>query len=70
VAWLARLNPWGTVIVSIFMGIIMVGGETLQVIMRLPLASVQVIQGLILLFVLGSEFFRNYKIRILSGDGQ
>ena len=70
VAWLARLNPWGTVLVSIFMGIIMVGGETLQVIMRLPLASVQVIQGLILLFVLASEFFRNYKIRILSGDGR
>lgn len=52
------------------MGIIMVGGETLQVIMRLPLASVQVIQGLILLFVLASEFFRNYKVRILSGDGR
>jgi simple sugar transport system permease protein len=62
VAWLARLNPLGTVFVSFLLGALLVGGDTLQVVMRLPLASVQVLQGLILFCVLGGEFFRNYRI--------
>ncbi len=65
VAWLARLNPWGIFAVSFFMGGLFVGGESLQVVMRLPLSSVQVIQGLILFFVLASEFFRVYRIRAI-----
>ncbi len=62
VAWLARLNPVGTVFVSFLLGALLVGGDTLQIVMRLPLASVQVLQGLILFCVLGGEFFRNYRI--------
>jgi len=34
--------------------------------MRLPLSSMLVLQGLILFFVLGGEFFRKFRIRILS----
>jgi simple sugar transport system permease protein len=62
VAWLARLNPFAILVVSFFMGALLVGGDTLQVVMRLPLSSVQVLQGLILFFVLAGEFFRNYKV--------
>ncbi len=62
VAWLARLNPMATILVSFLLGALLVGGDTLQVVMRLPLASVQVLQGLILFCVLGAEFFRNYRI--------
>ena len=68
VAWLGRLNPWGIALVAFFMGTLLVGGETLQVLMRLPLASTQVMQGLILFSVLAMEFFRNYKV-ILVRDG-
>jgi simple sugar transport system permease protein len=64
VAWLARLNPWGIMIVSFFMGVLLVGGDTLQVVMRLPVASVQVIQGCILFAVLASEFIRNYRVQV------
>ena len=70
VAWLARLNPWGIVIVSFFLGVLLVGGDTLQVVMRLPLASVQVIQGCILFAVLASEFIRNYGIEFKKKDGE
>jgi len=69
VAWLARLNPVGTVFVSFLLGALLVGGDTLQVVMRLPLASVQVLQGLILFCVLGGEFFRNYRI-VPVGKGE
>ena len=68
VAWLARLNPWGIMVVAFFMGGLFVGGESLQVVMRLPLSSIQVIQGFILFFVLASEFFRVYRIRIISSE--
>jgi simple sugar transport system permease protein len=69
VAWLARLNPLGTILVSFLLGALLVGGDTLQVVMRLPLASVQVLQGLILFCVLGGEFFRNYRI-VPIGKGE
>jgi simple sugar transport system permease protein len=39
------------------------------VVMRLPLSSIQVIQGLILFFVLASEFFRVYRIRTAPAEG-
>lgn len=67
VAWLARLNPMATILVSFLLGALLVGGDTLQVVMRLPLASVQVLQGLILFCVLGAEFFRNYRIVFIQG---
>ncbi len=69
VAWLARLNPFAILAVSFLMGALLVGGDTLQVVMRLPLSSVQVLQGLILFFVLGGEFFRNYRLHFLKREG-
>lgn len=66
VAWLARLHPIAIIFVSFLMGILLVGGETLQVVMRLPLSSIMVLQGLILFFVLGGEFFRKFKIRLFK----
>jgi simple sugar transport system permease protein len=63
VAWLARLNPLAVPLVSFLMGILLVGGDTLQVVMSLPLSSVQVIQGVILFSILGGEMFSKYRIR-------
>ncbi len=65
VAWLARLHPVAILLVSFLLGALLVGGDTLQIIMRLPLSTTLVIQGLILFFVLGGEFFRRYSIRII-----
>jgi len=70
VAWLARLNPLSIILVSFLIGVLQVGGESLQIVMRLPIASTLVLQGLILFFVLGGEFFRNYHIRFNRGDEQ
>lgn len=70
VAWLARLNPLGIIIVAFLLGVLLVGGDTLQIVMRLPLSSVQVLQGLILFFVLGGEFFRRYRIRFISRESE
>lgn len=66
VAWLSRLNPLAVPFVAFLMGILLVGGDTLQVMMRLPLSSVQVIQGVILFCALGGEVFCRYRLRRVS----
>jgi simple sugar transport system permease protein len=63
VAWLAGLNALAVPFVSFLMGAILVGGDTLQVVMALPLSSVQILQGLILFCVLGGEVFGHYRLR-------
>lgn len=68
IAWLARLNPISVMLVSFLIGALQVGGESLQIVMRLPIASTMVLQGLILFFVLGGEYFRNYRIQLIRGD--
>ncbi|MDD2206615.1 MAG: ABC transporter permease [Aminobacterium sp.] len=69
VAWLGRLNPLAVLFVAFIIGSLLVGGDTLQIVMRLPLSSILVLQGLLLFFVLGGEFFRRYRIRFIKrGD--
>jgi len=57
VAWLAGRSAIGVLVVSIIMSIILVGGDSLQILMQLPVAFVNLFQGLILFFILASEFF-------------
>lgn len=61
VAWLAGRSAVGVLIVSIIMSIILVGGDSLQILMQLPVAFVNLFQGLILFFILASDFFINNK---------
>lgn len=68
IAWLARRSAVGVVIVSFLMGILLVGGDSLQIMWRLPIAFVYAFQGLILFFLLISDFFTRYKVRIVRGE--
>lgn len=65
VAWLAKLNPWGIIFVSILLAGLFVGGDQIQITMGLPAAVSQVLQGAILLFVLSGDIFTRYKLRII-----
>lgn len=65
VAWLARLSPAYVPLVAFLMGILLVGGDTLQVVMGLPLASIKILQGLILFSMIGAETFSRFKISIV-----
>jgi len=62
VAWLARLNPWGTIVVSVLLGGLLVGSDMLQIAMGLPIAMAYLFQGLILFSVLGLEVFARYRV--------
>jgi len=61
VAWLARLNPWAVVLVSFLLGGLLVGGFSIQT-SGFPAATVSMMQGAILFFVLGGEIFIQYRL--------
>jgi simple sugar transport system permease protein len=67
VAWLAKRSAIGVVIVSFLMGVLLVGGDSLQIFWQLPVAFVYAFQGLILFFLLASDFFILYRPRLLRG---
>jgi len=64
VAWLSHLNPILSLFVAFLMAALLVGGPALQIGMGLPLASAMILQGLILFFVLGGEYFQKYRIKL------
>jgi len=64
VAWLARLNPLATILASFLLGGLLVGGDAIQVAMRLPIATIHVFNGIILLFVLAGEALARYRLRL------
>lgn len=61
VAWLAGRSAIGVLVVSVIMSVILVGGDSLQILMQLPVAFVNLFQGLILFFILASDFFIKNK---------
>ncbi len=62
IAWLARLNPWAIVVVSFLFGGLLVGGFSIQT-SGYPSATVAMLQGAILFFVLGGEIFVKYRLK-------
>ena len=62
VAWLARLNPWRTLVIAFLLAVLLVGGDQIQITMRLPAATALILQGAILFCMLGGEIFTQYRL--------
>jgi ABC-type uncharacterized transport system permease subunit len=62
IAWLAALSAPVIVIVSILFAALLEGASFIQTAFGIPEAAAQLIQAVILFFVLGSEFFTRYKL--------
>ena len=64
VAWLAKLNPFAVVLVSLLFGALILAGREIQ-----PSGIPKMIQGIILVSLIASDFLLRYRIRILrSGE--
>jgi simple sugar transport system permease protein len=63
IAWLSNLNAFITLIVSVLFSAMVQGGSYIQMVYNIPAAAASVLQGTILFFVLGSQFFITYKIK-------
>ncbi len=59
VAWLAKLNPFAIVFVSILFGALLLAGREIQ-----PSGIPKMIQGIILVCLIASDFLLRYAIRI------
>jgi simple sugar transport system permease protein len=64
VAWLAKLNPYYVVLSSLFFAGIMVGGDAIQISLRLPAATVEVFNGTLLIFLIMGDYFMKNKVRL------
>jgi simple sugar transport system permease protein len=54
--------------VALLLAGLFVGGDQIQITMGLPAAVSLVLQGAILFFVLGGNFFKQYRIRWISRE--
>lgn len=59
IAWLARLNPFAVIVVSILFGAILLAGREIQ-----PSGIPKMMQGIILVCLIASEFFLRYRVRL------
>jgi ABC-type uncharacterized transport system permease subunit len=62
VAWLAQLNPFAMVGISMLLAVLEKGADTLQTQMQVPASISDIITGVVLFCMLGCEFFINYRL--------
>ncbi|MGL4736782.1 MAG: ABC transporter permease [Cellulosilyticaceae bacterium] len=63
IAWLSNLKtPW-MVIVSFLFALLTQGASYIQTVYQIPQSAASIIQGLLLFFVLGSQFFIQYDLK-------
>jgi len=67
VAWLARRNPLAVIVTSLLFGVIMAGGDVIKVSLGLPFQLINLFNGLILFFLIGSELLMHYRISFSFG---
>ena len=69
VAWLAQLNPLVMVAIALLLAVLTKGAGTLNTNFHIPASVADVLTGIILFFMLGCEFFINYRL-IFRGKGE
>jgi simple sugar transport system permease protein len=65
-SWLSSLRAPVIAVVCILFAAMIQGGTFIQMAFQIPQSAAQILQGMILFFVLGSEFFIKYKISIIK----
>ncbi len=65
VAWLAKLNPLVIIVVSVLFGALILAGREIQ-----PSGVPKMIQGIILVSLIASDFLLRYRIRIVRADAE
>ncbi len=65
IAWLAKLNPFAVILVSILFGGLILAGREIQ-----PSGIPRLIQGIILVCLIAGDFLIRYRIRIVRVNGE
>lgn len=59
IAWLAKLNPWGVIPVSILFGGLLIGSREIQ-----PSGLARMLQGILLFTLISSEVLNRYRVKV------
>lgn len=65
IAWLAKLNPFAVILVSVLFGGLILAGREIQ-----PSGIPRMIQGIILVCLIASDFLIRYRVRIVRVNGE
>jgi simple sugar transport system permease protein len=68
IAYMAQMSPAAVLVFAFMFAILFQGSAFMQIAMQIPAATGDVIQGIILLFILGGEFFSTYRIVWTKND--
>ncbi len=68
IAYMAQMSPMAVLVIAFMFAILFQGSAFMQIAMQIPAATGDVIQGIILLFILGGEFFSTYRIVWTKND--
>ena len=60
IAWLAKLNPFSVILVSVLFGALILAGREIQ-----PSGIPKMIQGIILVSLIASDFLMRYRVRVI-----
>jgi simple sugar transport system permease protein len=63
VAWLAKLNPIVIILVSVLFGALILAGREIQ-----PSGVPKMVQGIILVCLIASDFLLRYRVRFVRGE--
>jgi simple sugar transport system permease protein len=64
IAWLAKLNPFAIILVSILFGALILAGREIQ-----PSGIPRLIQGIVLVCLIASDFLLRYRVRLRRVSG-
>ncbi len=67
-AWLSSLSSPVIVVVSFFFAMLVQGGDYIQTAFNISASVAKILQAVILFFVLGSEFFVQYRLKWVSKE--
>jgi simple sugar transport system permease protein len=68
VALLGRNGAFRVLLAGLFFAVLVVGGSSMELAYDVPAALVEVIQALVILFLITAEFFKRYRISVESVD--
>ena len=66
VAFIGRLHPFGIVLGGLLLSLLYMGGESAQIMLRLPAALTRTFQGALLFFLLAADFLIYYRPRVVG----
>ena len=70
VSWLAKFNPIYMVLTSLLLVFLEAGADQISMIFGLNQSFSEIIPGIILFFIIGSEFFINYSVKFRSKEAK